>query len=70
MKRWSWRKWNPQDFAGAMELAAGLKITFHDASHLHATKKGNLTLVTEDGELREKARQAGIKALTVNELEM
>lgn len=57
-----------EDFAGAMRLATGLKLTFYDASYLHIAKSRGLTLVTEDKELAEKAKHINIKALTTSEL--
>ena len=57
-----------EDFKEVMRLATELKLTFYDTSYLQVAKKRNLPLVTEDRELRDKARQAGVKAVTVNEL--
>ncbi|MGQ9469564.1 MAG: type II toxin-antitoxin system VapC family toxin [Nitrososphaerales archaeon] len=56
-----------QDFRKVMELATELKLTFYDASYLHAAKNRKFTLVTEDMELKEKAEQASIEAITVSE---
>lgn len=56
-----------EDFEGAMALALKLKLTFYDASYLHVAKKYGLTLVTEDGELREKSKKVNVKAITVSE---
>ena len=57
-----------EDFKEVMRLATELRLTFYDTSYLQVAKKRNLPLVTEDRELRDKARQAGVKAMTVNEL--
>ena len=59
---------SPEDFKEVMRLATELGLTFYDTSYLQVAKKRNLPLVTEDRELRDKARQAGVKAMTVNEL--
>ena len=56
-----------EDFKKAMKLATELGLTFHDASYLQAAKKRNLPLVTEDRELKDKARKAGVKAVSVSE---
>jgi len=57
-----------EDFGGTMRLATSLGLTFYDASYLHVARSRGLTLVTEDGELRERAKQAGVKVITVGEL--
>ena len=59
---------SPEDFKEVMRLATELGLTFYDTSYLQVAKKRSLPLVTEDRELRDKARQAGVKAMTVNEL--
>jgi len=56
-----------EDFREVMELALRLKLTFYDASYLYVAKKEGLTLVTEDRELREKAENVGVKAISVGE---
>jgi len=56
------------DFKETMELAATLKLTFYDASYLYVAKSKKLTLVTDDKELNEKAKQANIESKTVNQL--
>lgn len=56
------------DFRGTMRLALGLDLTFNDAAYLHTAMGEGLTLVTEDEELREKAKGADIRAITVDEL--
>ena len=56
-----------RDFRETMKLALGLELTFYDASYLHIAKSHRLTLVTEDEELREKAKHANIKATTISE---
>lgn len=55
------------DFEGVMTLAIKLKLTFYDASYLHIAMKNGLTLVSEDGELREKSKEVKVKAMTVSE---
>ena len=40
-----------------LELATNEKITFYDASYIVASETTEATLVTEDRELREKARK-------------
>lgn len=57
-----------KDFRETMKLALELKLTFYDASYLHIAKSHGLTLVTEDGELREKAKHVNIKAITISGL--
>lgn len=57
-----------EDFKEALKLAADLKITFYDASYLEIAKARRLSLVTEDKELREKAKKANIRTITVHEL--
>lgn len=57
-----------EDFGGTMRLATSLGLTFYDASYLHVAGSRGLTLVTEDGELRERAKRAGVKVITVGEL--
>ncbi|MCD6529219.1 type II toxin-antitoxin system VapC family toxin [Candidatus Bathyarchaeota archaeon] len=57
-----------EDFKEVMRLATELRLTFYDTSYLQVAKKRNLPLVTGDRELRDKAREAGVKAMTVSEL--
>ncbi|MBA7495485.1 hypothetical protein ES702_06072 [subsurface metagenome] len=57
-----------KDFKGVMKHATRLKLTFYDASYLHVAKSKELTLVTEDKELSEKAKRINIKTITVSEL--
>jgi len=57
-----------EDVAEAMRLATKLKITFYDSSYLYAAKKLNLTLVTEDMELKSKAEKVEVNAKTTEEI--
>jgi len=57
-----------EDVAEAMKLATKLKLTFYDSSYLYVAKKLNLTLITEDMELKNKAEKAGIEAKTTEEI--
>ncbi|MFQ6076324.1 MAG: type II toxin-antitoxin system VapC family toxin [Candidatus Bathyarchaeia archaeon] len=57
-----------KDFRETMQIALGLDLTFYDASYLHIAKSHGHTLVTEDEELREKAKHADTKATTISEL--
>ena len=57
-----------EDVAEAMRLATKLGITFYDSSYLYAAKKLNLTLVTEDMELKSKAEKVGVNAKTTEEI--
>ncbi|MEM2902296.1 MAG: type II toxin-antitoxin system VapC family toxin [Candidatus Bathyarchaeia archaeon] len=57
-----------EEFKSAMELAVKLKLTFYDASYLYKAKSMGLPLITEDRELHEKASDADVKTITVNEL--
>lgn len=56
-----------EGFKGVMGLATLLRLTFYDASYLYIAKTKGLTLVTEDGELQEKARRAGVDAISISE---
>ena len=40
-----------------IKLAEELNLTYYDAAYLHQAKKLNLTLVTEDAKLKEKAEK-------------
>lgn len=55
-----------KDFKEVMELATKLKLTFYDTSYLQLAKSKKHTIVTEDEELYEKAKQIGVKAIDVN----
>ena len=57
-----------EDVAEAMRLATKLKITFYDSPYLYAAKKLNLTLVTEDMELKSKAEKVGVNTKTTEEI--
>ena len=43
-------------------------LKFFKASYLYVAKKLNLTLITEDMELKNKAEKAGIEAKTTEEI--
>ncbi len=49
---------------GAMEW----NLTFYDAAYLHNALSQDLTLVTADEELYEKAKESGVTALSIEEL--
>jgi len=51
-----------------MKLATKLKLTFYDSSYLYVAKKLNLTLITEDMELKNKAEKAGVNTKTTEEI--
>jgi len=57
-----------EDVAEAMKLATKLKLTFYDSSYLYVAKKLNLTLITEDMELKNKAEKAGVNVKTTEEI--
>ncbi len=57
-----------EELRSVMELASELKITFYDASYLHKAKSRKLVLVTEDEDLREKAKHANVKAVRADAL--
>jgi len=52
---------------GVLELAANEGLTIYDASYLYLAVKRNLTLVTDDKGLRNKASRH-VKVLSVREL--
>ena len=56
-----------EEFKEVMKLAAQLDLTFYDASYLYLAKKTGMPLVTEDKELLEKAKNASVKALNVDD---
>ena len=56
-----------EEFKEVMKLAAELKLKFYDASYLQVAKRMGITLVTEDKELLEKAKNVSVKALNVDE---
>ena len=56
-----------EEFKEVMKLAAQLDLTFYDASYLYLAKKIGMPLVTEDKELLEKAKNASVKALKVDD---
>jgi predicted nucleic acid-binding protein len=45
-----------------MMLAADLALTFYDAQYLYA-KSRNIILITEDGELLEKAKKVEVRVI-------
>jgi predicted nucleic acid-binding protein len=47
-----------------LDIAAGSKLTFYDASYLALAKTSNDVLVTEDEALARAARKSGIKVYT------
>ena len=57
----------PHSLRETMKLATELQITFYDATYLYHAKN-EPPLVTEDNQLRIKAKQVNIKAITVNQL--
>ena len=57
-----------EGFEGVMKLAVELGMTFYDAAYLYSAKKGRLTLVTEDGELVEKASLINVETLPTSKL--
>ncbi|MBS7618146.1 type II toxin-antitoxin system VapC family toxin [Candidatus Bathyarchaeota archaeon] len=56
-----------EDVADVEEMALKLNLTFYDASYIYVAYKKNLTLVTEDDEMRRKAVEIGVKAISVDE---
>ena len=57
----------PEEASETMELAIERGLTYYDAAYLHRAE-GNQPLVTEDGELRMKAGEVGVEAITVRQL--
>jgi len=57
-----------EGFEGVMKLAVELGMTFYDAAYLYSAKNGRLTLVTEDGELVEKASLINVETLPTSKL--
>jgi len=55
-----------EDEDAIFETAAELRITFYDASYVHAAKAKDLGLITEDQNLIKKVTPK-IRALTLNE---
>ncbi len=49
-------------------VAARTGLTFYDAAYLYVAIRNGLTLVTEDRELAEKARELGVRVLSAEEL--
>jgi len=56
-----------EDFMEVMRLSTELKITFYDASYLYMAKKNNLTLITEDVELKGKAKGITLAVISVSQ---
>jgi predicted nucleic acid-binding protein len=56
-----------EDVEEVMALALSLGLTFYDASYLYLAKSRGSALVTEDGDLRERAKAAGVRAIGVEE---
>lgn len=50
------------------ELAERTGLTSYDAAYLYVAIRDGLALVTEDGELAEKARELGVRVLSAEEL--
>ncbi|MBS7288197.1 MAG: type II toxin-antitoxin system VapC family toxin [Candidatus Freyarchaeota archaeon] len=50
-----------------IKIAARLGVTFYDASYAFAAKNNNLTLVTEDEKLRERAKSY-VNTLSLREI--
>ena len=57
----------PEEASEMMELAIERGLTYYDAAYLHRAE-GNQPLVTEDDELRVKAGEVGVEAITVEQL--
>ena len=56
-----------EDAEGIMALALSLGLTFYDVSYLYLAKSRGDFLVTEDGDLLERAKAAGVRAIKVEE---
>jgi len=56
-----------EDVEGVMVLALSSGLTFYDASYFYLAKSRGGALVTEDGDLRELAKAAGVRAIGVEE---
>ncbi len=48
----------------ALELAGRLRLTYYDASYLAEARSSGKILVTDDAELLQAARKAGVKSMT------
>ncbi|MFH2110049.1 MAG: type II toxin-antitoxin system VapC family toxin [Candidatus Bathyarchaeota archaeon] len=53
---------------GVLELASELKIPFYDASYIYFALKRELPLVTEDAQMSEKGREAGLECFSIKEV--
>jgi predicted nucleic acid-binding protein len=56
-----------EDVEEVMALALSSGLTFYDAPYLYLAKSRGGALVTEDGDLRERAKAAGVRAIEVEE---
>jgi len=61
------RRLGSENVEGVMVLALSLGLTFYDASYLYFAKSRGGVLVTEDGDLRERTKAAGVRAIGVEE---
>lgn len=52
---------------GIMEIAGKLSLTFYDASYIFYAKEKRLPLTTEDGELKNKAKNY-VKTLNLHNI--
>jgi predicted nucleic acid-binding protein len=57
------------EFKSVGEIAVKENLTFYDASYIQASKKNNLTLISDDEELLAKASNY-IKAIKLNEISL
>lgn len=55
------------DLSNVEEIAMKLNLTFYDASYIYVAYRRRLTLVTEDVEMRRKAAEIGVEAISVDE---
>ncbi len=65
---WIYEIRTAEDLSSTLKLAIELKITFYDASYIYLAKKFNAFLVSEDRELRNKARSVAVKAFSILDL--
>lgn len=56
------------EFQKIYKLARDLKLTVYDASYLYIAKELGYALITEDLELREKAKNIDVKAYDISSL--
>ncbi len=57
-----------ESLEGVMKLAVELGSTFYDAAYLYSAKEGQLTFVTEDRELVEKASLINVETMPTSKL--